>query len=72
MFPVIGSGRFITAPVITENGQPNYDPLVLQEINLGKILLFPNIELYKNMYSNRHLKYSCGSLRYKLKWFRFL
>ncbi|CAA0396651.1 unnamed protein product [Arabidopsis thaliana] len=35
MFPVIGSGRFTTAPVITENGQPNYDPLVLQEINLG-------------------------------------
>ncbi|EOA16661.1 hypothetical protein CARUB_v10004848mg [Capsella rubella] len=35
IFPVIGSGRFITAPVITENGQPNYDPLVLQEINLG-------------------------------------
>ncbi|CAA7025298.1 unnamed protein product [Microthlaspi erraticum] len=35
MFPVIGSGRFMTAPVITDNGQPNYDPLVLQEINLG-------------------------------------
>ncbi|EFH45838.1 rab GTPase activator [Arabidopsis lyrata subsp. lyrata] len=35
MFPVIGSGRFMTAPVISENGQPNYDPLVLQEINLG-------------------------------------
>ncbi|ESQ54560.1 hypothetical protein EUTSA_v10025248mg [Eutrema salsugineum] len=35
MFPVIGSGRFITAPVIAENGQPNHDPLVLQEINLG-------------------------------------
>lgn len=36
MFPVIGSGTFITAPVITENGQPNLDPLVVQEINLGK------------------------------------
>lgn len=36
MFPVIGSGSFITAPVVTENGQPNLDPLVIQEINLGK------------------------------------
>ncbi|CAF2072190.1 hypothetical protein HID58_041930 [Brassica napus] len=35
MFPVIGSGSFITAPVVTENGQPNLDPLVVQEINLG-------------------------------------
>lgn len=53
MFPVIGSGKFITAPVITEKGQPNYDPLVLQEINLGKSCLsiteFSNIELYKNL-----------------------
>ncbi|WZY75808.1 hypothetical protein YC2023_022192 [Brassica napus] len=36
MFPVIGSGGFITAPVITEKGQPILDPLVLQETNLGK------------------------------------
>lgn len=35
MFPVIGSGGFITAPVITEKGQPILDPLVLQETNLG-------------------------------------
>ncbi|XP_010545201.1 PREDICTED: TBC1 domain family member 15 [Tarenaya hassleriana] len=35
MFPVIGSGRFITAPVITEQGKPIYDPLVLQETNSG-------------------------------------
>ncbi|KAL4353584.1 hypothetical protein GQ457_06G022130 [Hibiscus cannabinus] len=31
IFPVIGSGQFITAPVITEDGQPIQDPLVLQE-----------------------------------------
>lgn len=53
MFPVIGSGRFMTAPVISENGQPNYDPLVLQEINLGNILPFYNgnfnVELYINL-----------------------
>ncbi|CAN6976431.1 unnamed protein product [Brassica oleracea var. botrytis] len=36
MFPVIGSGGFITAPVITEKGQPILDPLVLQETNLGE------------------------------------
>ncbi|KAJ0103498.1 hypothetical protein Patl1_04294 [Pistacia atlantica] len=35
MFPVVGSGKFITAPVITEDGQPIQDPLVLQETNSG-------------------------------------
>ncbi|EFH42319.1 hypothetical protein ARALYDRAFT_495559 [Arabidopsis lyrata subsp. lyrata] len=35
MFPVIGSGGFITAPVITNKGEPIYDPIVLQETNLG-------------------------------------
>ncbi|CAI9088482.1 OLC1v1022818C1 [Oldenlandia corymbosa var. corymbosa] len=34
MFPLIGSGKFITAPVITEDGEPIHDPLVLQEANL--------------------------------------
>ncbi|KAF3453513.1 hypothetical protein FNV43_RR03953 [Rhamnella rubrinervis] len=41
MFPVIGSGRFITAPVITEDGQPIQDPLVLLEANPGKGVLIP-------------------------------
>ncbi|KAI3466219.1 hypothetical protein Pfo_022882 [Paulownia fortunei] len=36
MFPLIGSGRFVTAPIITENGEPTQDPIVLQQINLGK------------------------------------
>ncbi|CAK9321860.1 unnamed protein product [Citrullus colocynthis] len=36
MFPVIGSGRYITAPVITEDGQPIHDPLVLLETNPEK------------------------------------
>ena len=36
MFPVVGSGRFITAPVITEDGQPIQDPLVLLESNPDK------------------------------------
>ncbi|XP_022716941.1 TBC1 domain family member 15-like [Durio zibethinus] len=35
MFPVVGSGKFITAPVITEDGQPIQDPLVLLETNPG-------------------------------------
>lgn len=35
IFPVVGSGRFITAPVITESGQPIQDPLVLLETNPG-------------------------------------
>lgn len=35
MFPLIGSGKFITAPIITEEGEPILDPIVLQQINLG-------------------------------------
>lgn len=31
IFPMVGSGRFITAPVITEDGKPIHDPIVLQE-----------------------------------------
>ncbi|KAK7405081.1 hypothetical protein VNO78_06266 [Psophocarpus tetragonolobus] len=33
LFPLIGSGRFITAPIITEDGRPVQDPLVLLENN---------------------------------------
>jgi hypothetical protein len=33
MFHIIGSGRYITAPIITEDGTPVRDPLVLQETN---------------------------------------
>ncbi|ONI13143.1 hypothetical protein PRUPE_4G205400 [Prunus persica] len=36
MFPVVGSGRFITAPVISEDGQPIQDPLVLSQMNPDK------------------------------------
>ncbi|XP_039003138.1 GTPase-activating protein GYP7-like [Hibiscus syriacus] len=35
IFPVIGSGKYITAPVITDDGQLIQDPLVLSEINPG-------------------------------------
>lgn len=31
MFPVVGSGRYVTAPIITEEGNPILDPLVLQQ-----------------------------------------
>ncbi|KAJ7948472.1 TBC1 domain family member [Quillaja saponaria] len=41
MFPVIGSGRFITAPVITEDGHPIQDPLVLLETNPEKGVALP-------------------------------
>ncbi|KAJ0734201.1 putative Rab-GTPase-TBC domain-containing protein [Helianthus annuus] len=34
MFPVVGSGKFITARVITSNGDPVQDPVVLLETNL--------------------------------------
>ncbi|KAF5461069.1 hypothetical protein F2P56_020895 [Juglans regia] len=41
IFPFVGSGRFITAPVITEDGQPIQDPLVLLETNPDKGLALP-------------------------------
>ncbi|KHN36718.1 TBC1 domain family member 15 [Glycine soja] len=36
LFPLVGSGRFVTAPVITEDGQPIQDPLVLKETSPAK------------------------------------
>ncbi|KAL0306408.1 UNVERIFIED_CONTAM: hypothetical protein Sradi_6058100 [Sesamum radiatum] len=36
MFPLVGSGKFVTAPIITEDGEPTQDPIVLQQINLEK------------------------------------
>ncbi|XP_065862275.1 uncharacterized protein [Euphorbia lathyris] len=36
IFPIVGSGRFITAPVITEEGQPIHEPLVMLETNQEK------------------------------------
>lgn len=32
MFPLIGSGKYITAPVISENGEPTQDPIAIQQI----------------------------------------
>lgn len=36
IFPVVGSGRFITAPVITEDGEPIQEPLVILETHQDK------------------------------------
>ncbi|XP_039041241.1 uncharacterized protein LOC120179837 [Hibiscus syriacus] len=36
IFPVMGSGKYITAPVITDDCQPIQDPLVLLETNPGR------------------------------------
>lgn len=33
MFPLIGSGRYVTAPIITEDGYPIQDPIVLLQTN---------------------------------------
>ncbi|KAI7727247.1 hypothetical protein M8C21_033375 [Ambrosia artemisiifolia] len=37
MFPVVGSGKFVTARVITANGDPVQDPVVLLEANLENL-----------------------------------
>ncbi|KAL6975304.1 hypothetical protein U1Q18_024102 [Sarracenia purpurea var. burkii] len=36
IFPLVGSGRFVTAPIITEDGDPIQDPIVLLEANPEK------------------------------------
>ncbi|KAK7262640.1 hypothetical protein RJT34_30215 [Clitoria ternatea] len=41
LFPLVGSGRFITAPVITEDGTPIQDPLVLLENNPDNGVIVP-------------------------------
>ncbi|XP_028761803.1 GTPase-activating protein GYP7 [Neltuma alba] len=41
LFPLVGSGKFITAPIITEDGQPIQDPLVLLETNPDKGVIVP-------------------------------
>ncbi|KAJ9182724.1 hypothetical protein P3X46_006684 [Hevea brasiliensis] len=42
IFPVVGSGRYITAPVITEDGEPIQDPLVILETNQDKGSALPS------------------------------
>ncbi|KAH6767988.1 Ypt/Rab-GAP domain of gyp1p superfamily protein [Perilla frutescens var. hirtella] len=34
MFPLVGKGKFVTAPIITEDGEPIREPIVLQQINI--------------------------------------
>ncbi|KAG5020712.1 hypothetical protein JHK87_016567 [Glycine soja] len=41
LFPLIGSGRFITAPIITEDGRLVQDPLVLLENNPENGVVIP-------------------------------
>ncbi|CAL0328917.1 unnamed protein product [Lupinus luteus] len=41
LFPLVGSGKFITAPIVTENGVPIHDPLVLLETNTDNGVIAP-------------------------------
>lgn len=41
MFPLIGSGRFVTAPIITEDGKAIQDPIVLLQTNPHGAVLTP-------------------------------
>jgi len=36
IFSLIGSGKFVTAPIISEEGDPILDPIVLQQTGDGK------------------------------------
>lgn len=50
MFPLVGSGKFITAPVITEDGTPTQDPIVLLEANPEKLMI-PTTQATSNLFS---------------------
>jgi hypothetical protein len=45
LFPLVGSGRFITAPVVTDDGVPIQDPLVLLENNPENGVIVPPQEV---------------------------
>ncbi|AES89876.2 putative Rab-GTPase-TBC domain-containing protein [Medicago truncatula] len=45
LFPLVGSGRFITAPVVTDDGVPVQDPLVLLENNPENGVIVPPQEV---------------------------
>lgn len=32
MFSLIGSGKYITAPIVSETGEPSNDPILLEQI----------------------------------------
>ncbi|XP_047336452.1 rab GTPase-activating protein 22-like [Impatiens glandulifera] len=34
LFPMIGSGKYVTAPILLENGEPSQDPIVLEQLKL--------------------------------------
>lgn len=44
LFPLIGSGKFITAPIVTEDGTPIQDPLVLLENNPDNGIIVPQAQ----------------------------
>ncbi|KAE9458198.1 hypothetical protein C3L33_09903, partial [Rhododendron williamsianum] len=60
VFPLVGSGRFITAPVITDNGEPIQDPIVLLEASpekdwlyfLKKMVMTTNLSLHFPQFSD--------------------
>ncbi|CAI8617546.1 unnamed protein product [Vicia faba] len=45
LFPLVGSGRFITAPVVTDEGLPIQDPIVLLENNPENGVIIPVPEI---------------------------
>ncbi|CAK8577189.1 unnamed protein product [Lathyrus sativus] len=45
LFPLVGSGKFITAPVVTDDGLPIQDPIVLLENNPENGVIVPVPEI---------------------------
>ncbi|XP_071730209.1 rab GTPase-activating protein 22-like [Rutidosis leptorrhynchoides] len=51
MFPLVGSGKFITAPVIKDDGTPIQDPIVLLQAN-AENLMTPTNQATGNVFGN--------------------
>ncbi|XP_047330342.1 TBC1 domain family member 15-like [Impatiens glandulifera] len=34
LFPLIGSGKYVTAPIITEDGEPSQEPIALEQLTM--------------------------------------
>ncbi|PIA31952.1 hypothetical protein AQUCO_04700072v1 [Aquilegia coerulea] len=61
MDPVVGSGRIITAPLITEDGEPIHDPLNILEANPDKGLAASVPESGQKTETSTELSYSASS-----------
>ena len=60
MFSLIGSGRYVTAPIITDTGEPTQDPIAISQIygkpELASLTLDHKL-ITNNYVNNLHYRY---------------